>query len=825
MGGRITDLAVVAGHSSTFYVAAASGGVWKTTNSGTTWTAVFEDQNTSAIGAVAVAPSNSEVVWVGTGEANARNSVSWGDGVYRSTDAGKTWKHCGLRETHHIGRIVVHPHDPNTAYVAALGRLWGPNRERGVFKTSDGGKTWEHVLALDENTGCVDLAIDPTDPQTLYACAFQVRRGPFSGGDPATMFGKAAGLYRTRDAGKHWQRLTKGLPSRPIGRCGISVWAKDPRVLYAVIHTDKTAALNILGQAASANTGRVDAGGIFRSNDHGDTWVKVNDLCPRPFYFGQIRVDPQNDKNVWVLGIFLHVSRDGGQTFRNDGGKDSHPDYHAMWIDPANPDHLILGCDGGLYFSHDKGTTWEHARNLPIGQFYAVGVDLRKPYRVYGGLQDNGSWGGPSRTYCEDGITLADWTHILGMDGFYCQVDPHDSDIVYAEGQYGVLRRINVRSGKQTDLVPSPATLFSPRYRFNWCSPMLVSPHNGSILYYGGNHVFRSLDRGDRWEVISPDLTRGKPGGDSEAGRTITVLAESLVKPGVLWAGTDDGRVHVSRNGGVEWTDVGTRVPGVPPERHITRIECSPFLAGTTWLTFDRHRQDDRAPYIFRTDDFGASWQTLAHNLPLESPVHVIRASDRNRDLLFVGTEQGLFVSLDAGEHWERLRHGLPTVPVHDLVIHPRERELVIGTHGRSIYVMDIWPLEELTPAVRSATAHLFTVRPATTYEVRSGSELTGGRCYVAANPPYGAPIWYHLREKSAQPVRVQITDPLGRVMAELKGSAEAGLHTVQWNLRGGAGFDLLQGARPVPAGDYVARLLVGEQVVGSRKVRVEAAE
>jgi photosystem II stability/assembly factor-like uncharacterized protein len=825
MGGRITDLAVVAARPSTFFVATASGGVWRTTNAGITWSPVFEDHGTSAIGALAVAPSKPDVVWVGTGEANARNSVSWGDGVYQSTDGGKTWKHRGLRETHHIGRIVIHPQDPNTVYVAALGRLWGPNKERGVFKTSNGGQTWEHVLALDENTGCVDLACDPCDPLILYAAAFQVRRGAYSGGDPVTQFGKAAGLYRTRNGGKTWQRLSKGLPDRPIGRCGIDVYRKDPRVLYAVVHTDKTGNLTILGQPASANNAKVEAGGVFRSEDYGETWVKVNDLCPRPFYFGQIRVDPTDDKNVWVLGIFLHVSRDGGKNFRNDGAPGVHADHHALWINPTDPEHLILGCDGGLYFSHDRGANWEHVRNLPIGQFYAVGVDLRKPYRVYGGLQDNGSWGGPSRTYYEEGITAADWVRVLGADGFYCQVDPNEPDIVYAEGQYGMLRRVNVRSGKQTDLVPSPATLLSPSYRFNWCAPLLLSPHNSRVLYYGGNHVFRSLDRGDRWEVTSPDLTRGKPGKDPTEGKTLSALAESPLKPGVVWAGSDDGRVHVSRNGGVEWTEVSARIPGVPPERHITRIECSPFAAGTAWLTLDRHRQDDRAPYIFRTDDHGRSWRPLANNLPTEGPVYVVRASDRNRDLLFAGTEHGLYVTLDGGEHWQRLRNGLPTVPVHDLVIHPRERELVIGTHGRSIYIMDVAPLEGLTAAVRSAEAHLFEVKPAIAYEPRDGRELVGGKNYVAANPPYGAAVWYHLREKSSRLVKVVITDPLGRVMADLTGSPLAGLHPVYWTLRGGAGIDLLRGARLVPAGDYVARLMIGERAVMSRKVRVEAEE
>jgi photosystem II stability/assembly factor-like uncharacterized protein len=823
MGGRITSLAVVESHPATFYVGAATGGLWKTTNAGTTWTAVFDQQGSGSIGAVAVAPSDPDVVWVGTGEANARNSVSWGDGVCRSTDGGKTWRHCGLRETHHIGRIVVDPHNPRIAYVAALGHLWGPNRQRGVFKTTDGGRHWEHTLALDDETGCADLALDPTDALTVFAAAYRVRRGPFLAGDPAVQFGPLAGLYRTRDGGKHWTRMTRGLPARPIGRCGLDVSRKEPGAVYAVVQTDRTNAVLVPGQAAAPGKDPA-TGGIFRSADHGDTWVKLNELCPRPFYFSQIRIDPRDPKTVYALGIPLYVSHDGGKNFTNDAAPDVHPDHHGLWIDPADSDHLILGNDGGLYVSWDRGRAWEHVRNLPLGQFYAAAVDLRRPYRVYGGLQDNGTWGGPSRTTSADGITTADWFSVMGADGFQCQVDPTDPDTVYAEGQNGLLLRLNVRTWQMTWIRPSPSGLLSPSYRFNWNSPLALSPHNPRKVYYGGNHVFASYDRGDHWETLSPDLTRGKPGSSPDEGHTITTLAESPARAGVLWAGTDDGRLHVSRNGAVSWTEVGTHIPNLPADGHFSRVECSPSAEGTAWVAVDRHRRDDRSPYVFRTDDYGQHWRPRVGGLPREGPVHVVRTSSRNPDLLFAGTEAGLYVTADGGDNWQPLRGGLPTVPVHDLVLHPRDRELVIATHGRSIYVLDVAPLEELTAAVRQKSAHLCEVRPVMAAQEDQGRGLTGGRSYVAANPPFGAFIYYMLRQPSTRPVKVVITDALGRGLAEMVGGKEAGLHRVVWNLRGGAGIGL-QGARLVPPGDYVARLYVGDQPIMVRKVRVDPGE
>lgn len=863
MSGRIVDIAVYDKRPSIMYVASASGGLWKTVNNGITFQPVFERESTVALGAVALAQSNPDIVWVGTGENNARNSVSWGDGVYKSTDGGKTWNNMGLKDTQHIGRIVIHPTNPDIVYVAALGHLWGPNKERGLYKTTDGGFSWHQVKFINQDTGFIDLVMDPSDPDTLYAAAYQVRRDAFSGGNPAVQYGPGGGLYRTSDGGKSWQKMTEGLPTNALGRCGLSVYRKDPNVVYAVVQTELTPTPTV-GQAANLKERedvdeagkpikrKINAndGGIFRSNDKGKTWTYINSLCPRPFYYGQIRIDPNDDKRIYVLGIQFHVSSDGGKSFQNGipPGK-VHVDHHALWIDPRDSQHLVLGNDGGLYFSYDRIANWEHLLNLPLGQFYAIGVDMRKPYRVYGGLQDNGSWGGPSATYDRAGITVADWFQILGFDGYYCQVDPKDVNTVYCEGQYGILRRVDVRTGETTDIKPRldtktkkkktlrtniepPPPAGTPEFRFNWSCPILLSPHDPKTVYYGGNFVFRSRNRGDKWAIISPDLTRGKPGPSANTGHTMTTLSESPLKAGVLYAGTDDGKVHISQDGGENWTDLSESIP-LPPRRWITRVECSPFDEATAYLSIDRHRNDDRAPYIFKTTDHGATWKSLVNNLPAGGPVHVIKADPRNRNLLYVGTEFGLFISLDAGASWHK-HPGLPTVPVHDLVVHPRDRELVIGTHGRSIYVMDVAPLQDLTSKILQADVHLFEVKPALAYRPRSFRSL-GSKNYAGQNPPYGAAIYYYLKDTVKNTPSITISNSDGTTIRELKPAKELsqtsrqpGLHRIQWNLlppqqggkKGGSVLDF----QPVKAGEYTATLRIGERAM-SKKIRVEAEE
>jgi photosystem II stability/assembly factor-like uncharacterized protein len=857
MSGRVTELAVVEKKPATFYVASAGGGLWKTTNNGGTFTPLFDGESTASIGAVAVSQSHPEIVWVGTGEANARNSVSWGDGVYKSTDGGKSWKHMGLKDSHSVARIVIHPTNPDVVYVAVLGHLWAPNPERGLYKSTDGGKTWVLAKFIDENTGFIDLVMDPTDPDTLYAAAYQVRRDAFSGGNPATMWGPGSGLFRTADGGKTWAKMTSGLPSRPLGRCGLAVCRSQPNTVFAVMATDRTPTTTT-GQVANLKTRDVyddagkksvvpvgpDDGGVFRSDDRGKTWRQVNSLCPRPFYYGQIRVDPADANRVYVLGVALHVSNDGGKTFLDGNqAKDTHVDYHALWIDPREPDHLILGCDGGVNFSYDRAVTWEHLKNLPLSQFYAVGVDMRKPYRVYGGLQDNGSWGGPSASREAGGIAPADWQSILGFDGYYCQVDPTDADIVFCEGQYGILRRVNVRTGEMADIKPrlpakdddgklvagnlQPAPqLGAPAFRYNWSSPILLSPHNPRTVYFAGNQVFRSVNRGEVWEVISPDLTLGKPGPAADFGHTITTLAESPLKYGVLWAGTDDGRVHVTKDGGQHWTEVSERLKGVAAARWITRIECSHFDEGTAYLTLDRHRNDDRRPYVFRTTDHGVSWEDISANLPASGCVHVIREDPRNRDLLYAGTEFGLFISLNAGKTWHKHR-GLPTVAVHDLVIHPRDRELVIATHGRGIWIMDVAPLQDLTAKVLAGDAFLCPPKTVVAYRPRTGRTWEGGRAFLGTNPPYGVCLFFYLkspRKAGAAEPRVVITDSLGKKVTELKpadkDAGQSGLYRLVWDLRAGSPFPL----EVAPPGEYVATLTVDGQTYQQR-IRIEAEE
>jgi photosystem II stability/assembly factor-like uncharacterized protein len=819
MSGRVTAVAVVKNRPATMYVAAASGGLWKTINNGVSWTPVFDDQLVAAVGDVAVSASDPDIVWAGTGEANARNSVSRGDGVYKSTDAGKTWRNMGLRDSFHISRVIIHPKNPAIVYVAALGHLFGPNPTRGLYRTDDGGKTWQNSLVLNEDAGVIDLQMDPADPNVLYAAAYVVRRDHFAGGNPAQQFSADAGLYKTTDGGKKWTRMTNGLPTRPLGRCGLSVYRKDPRIVFAVVSTDKTDARNVPGQQPKADD-QPETGGVFRSADKGETWTKVNDLCPRPFYFGQIRVDPNDDQRVYVGGVKLFTSADGGKTFRDDLAAGIHNDDHALWIDPADSDHLVLGTDGGLYFSYDRGGHWQHLQNLPLDQFYAVGVDMRQPYRVYGGLQDNGTWGGPSHTYSIEGVTVADWFRIYGADGFYCQPDPHDADTVYCEGQYGDLQRVNVRTGLNIGIAPSPPTKQTPAYRFNWNSPILISPHDSKTLYYGGNLVFKSVNRGEAWKAISQDVTYGKPGRSEDHGHTITTLAESPLRAGVLWAGTDDGRVLVTRDDGKDWRDVSAHIPG-PAERWISRVECSPFAEGTAFVAVDRHRYDDISPYLYKTDDFGATWKALSDRLPAGGHVHVVRTDPRNRDLLFVGTEFGLSISIDGGATWTSVHKGLPPVTVHDLVIHPRERELVIATHGRGLFVMDVAPLEQLHAKAPAEALRLFDVKPAVAYQLRRGRGLDPDVDYTAANPPYGMAIFYYLKDKLPGAVRIQIVDARGSPVANLKGSGEAGLHEVQWSLQlKAAGAE----ESTVAAGEYVVHVKAGAQTE-TETVRVETEE
>jgi photosystem II stability/assembly factor-like uncharacterized protein len=781
MGGRITDLAVNETDPRIFYVASASGGVWKTTDGGDTFTPIFDDQPALSIGAVALCQGKPDVIYVGTGEANPRNSVQAGAGVFKSTDGGKTWIHCGLKETHHIGRIAVHPMNPDVAYVAALGHVWGPNKERGLFKTTDGGKSWIHSHAIDENTGVIDVAMDLSNPDVLYCCGWQVRRDSFAGGTPFIGTGPKGGLFKSSDAGKTWEKLGGGLPERAYGRCGVAVSRKNPSTVLAVVQTDRTPT-GPLGQSPRENDDPA-TGGVFKSTDAGKTWKKLNDLVPRPFYYGKIRIDPSHDQRIYVLGVTIFVSPDGGSTFVSRSPPGVHPDHHALWIDPNDPDHLILGNDGGLYVSKDRGRSFEMKRGLAIGQFYGIATDSRSPYHVIGGLQDNGSWMGPVRTPFRDGIAATDWSRVAGADGFHCAVDPKDPFTVYVEGQFGGLMRVNLlgEHGPVPKVIRPVWNKSETPHRYNWNAPFFISPHNHRTLYLGCQHVFKSTDRGDSWSKISGDLSRSPVGFPvTNFGHTISTLAESPVKPGVLWAGTDDGKVWLSKNDGADWEDLGRAVQSGSPFRWVSCIEPCCFDAAHAFLSLDRHRNDDFHPHIYSTSDSGATWKPITNGLPTGAVVCVLRQSSRNRKLLFAGTEQGLYVTLNGGERWHHVnKSGLPAaVRIDDLAIHPRERELVIGTHGRSLWVMDIAPLEQLTDAVLAADAHLFDVKPVTLLKPRNRrGEPPGG--YTAPNPPPGICACFLTTEKGVENAELTCRTKDSREVGVVKGSGRAGLDSV----------------------------------------------
>lgn len=824
MGGRIDDLAVMESRPWIFYVGTASGGLWKTTNNGTTWRAIFDDQETSSIGDVTLAPSDPETVWVGTGEPNNRQSSSFGNGVYKSIDGGETWQHMGLRDTHHIGRIVIHSLDPRKVYVAALGHLWGPNEERGVFMTTDGGQSWEKALFIDENTGVVDLAMDPVNPLIIYAAAYQRRRTPwgFYGGGPGS------GLFRTDDGGKTWQKLSEGLPDGDLGRIGIDIYRTDPRIVYALVQSQE--------------------GGLFRSEDRGTTWERVNQLNPRPMYYSKVRIDPNDRRRIYVLGAPFYVSSDGGETFQRNTDMTPvydvgvHGDHHALWINPANSRHLILGGDGGLHFSWDASSSWDKVNNLPIAQFYAIGVDMQNPYFIYAGAQDTHSWGGPSATHHHIGIVDSDWFQINFGDGMYQQVDPTDPDVIYTESQGGNIVRFNGKTGDRKVIRPRPRE-GEPRYRFHWTAPIRISSHDSNTLYLGGNRLFISKDRGETW-TSTPDLTRAEDRNElpimgilPEEGTlsrhdgtsfwgTITTVAESPVSPGLLWVGTDDGVVQVSRDGGQTWTNLAGKLMGRYEERStVSRIVASHADAGRAYVSFDRHQLDDFAPYVFTTDDFGNSWRAIHEDLPQTGWVNVVVEHPRNPDLLFVGTETGLFVSFDRGEAWGRLTGNFPTVPVDDLVIHPRDYDLVVGTHGRSIYILDdLTPFEQYTKEVRDSEAHLFDVRVSYQFLPWKHESYGAQRRFIGENPPRGALISYYLGSELDKGVDLSILDGNGNVLRELKGAGRAGFNRIVWDLRIAPPEGVPQSRGPfVVPGRYRVRLSVNEKQL-EKAMEVEMA-
>jgi photosystem II stability/assembly factor-like uncharacterized protein len=819
--GRVVGFAVHPNNRSHYFVAAASGGVWKTTNAGTTWTPVFDGDGSYSIGCVVLDPKNPDVVWVGTGENNSQRSVGYGDGVYKSTDAGKTWKNVGLKTSEHVGKIVIDPRNSDVVYVAAQGPLWGPGGERGLFKTTDGGKTWKNVLSISENTGVTDVVLDPRNPDVLLAAAYQRRRHVWT----LINGGPECAIHKSTDGSAHWTKLKTGLPTEELGRIGLAVAPSKPDVVYASI------------EAADKK------GGIFRSTDFGETWERRNPYEEQAQYYAHVVVDPKDAERIYVMNVLIKVSDDGGKTLRNLGERSKHVDNHEIWIDPKDVNYYLVGCDGGIYESFDRGATWKFHGNLPITQFYDVAADEAGPfYHVYGGTQDNFTLGGPARTKSVHGITNCDWFVTQGGDGFHCRVDPKDPNVVYSEAQYGVLVRYDRRTGEKVGIQPQPGK-GEPPLRWNWDSPLLISPHSHTRLYFAANKVFRSDDRGDNWKAVSGDLTRqidrnalpvmGKVWPADAVAKNVSTsfygnivaLAESPKKEGLLYAGTDDGLIQVADNGGEAWRKID-KFPGVPDRTYVSRLVASLHDASTVYASFDNHKNADFAPYLLKSTDAGKTWTSITGDLPANGPVLAIAEDHVSPDLLFAGTEFGLFVTLDGGKKWYRLKNGLPTIAVRDLAVQRQMNDLVVATFGRGFYVLDDYSLlRGLTAGALAREATLFPVREAPLYVPTRqfglrGKGFLGESFFTAENPPFGAAFSYFLKDglktlkekrheaekeaaKKGQPVPypsadelraeaeeeppailLTISDAEGRVVRTITGPIKAGLQRVNWDLR-----------------------------------------
>lgn len=819
--GRVSGFAVDPNNPARYFVAAASGGVWKTVNNGTTWTPVFDREGSYSIGAIALDPKNPLTVWVGTGENNSQRSVSYGSGLYRSDDGGRTWKNVGLKTSEHIGRIAIDPKDSNIVFVAAQGPLWGPGGDRGLFKTTDNGKTWKNILNISENTGVTDVVIDPRNPETIYAASYQRRRHMWTLIDG----GPESAIYKSTDAGATWNKVRAGLPTTELGRIGLAISPVDPNVIYATVETGDR------------------KGGIFRSNDRGGSWERRNEFDAGAMYYARIVADPKDVDRIYVMNVFLMVSDDGGRILRRLGEKSKHVDNHDIWIDSNNTDHYLVGCDGGVYESHDRGANWEFKRNLPVTQFYDITTDNATPfYNVYGGAQDNYSFGGPSRTRNVSGIVNSDWFVTNGGDGFRSQVDPEDPNTIYAELQNGSLARFDKVTGERMGIQPQVGRNEDP-LRWNWDSPFIISPHSHTRLYFAADKLFRSDDRGDSWKVLSGQLSRaldrdklpvmGKVWGiDAVAKNASTAffgnasaLAESPKKEGLIYVGTDDGLIQITEDGGKNWRRV-EKLPEVPELAYVSRIVASNHDANTVYVAIENHQNADFKPYLFKSTDAGRTWVSIKSNLPANAPVWAIAEDHVNPNLLFVGNEYGLYFSIDGGQKWIQLRGGLPTIQVRDLAIQKRENDLVLGTFGRGIYILDNYtPLRLLKPEMLKQDGLLFPVKDALMYIQAQplggrGKSFQGESFYTAENPPFGATFTYYLKEelktKKAKRQEVErdaqrkgtaigwpsqtdlraeeeeeapaiiftITDSSGRVVRRLTGPVTAGMQRVSWDLR-----------------------------------------
>jgi len=822
--GRIADFAVNPDDPSEFYVASASGGVWKTINAGTTFTPIFDHQGSYSIGCITMDPNNSHIIWVGTGENNNQRSVAYGDGIYKSTDSGGSWKHMGLQDSEHIGMIAVDPRDSDVVYAAAYGPLWSSGGDRGLYKTTDGGGTWTPVLTISEHTGVNEVHLDPRNPDIIYAAAHQRRRRVFTLIDG----GPESGLYKSMDAGKTWKKINKGLPAGDKGRIGLAISPADPEYLYAIVE---------------AKRGRE---GFFRSLNGGASWEKQSSYSSSGNYYQELVCDPKDRDRVYSMDTFLQVTDDGGKTWRALGDRSKHWDSHALWINPQNTDYYLNGNDGGVYESFDRGKTWKFMPNLPVTQFYKISVDYAQPfYHVYGGTQDNYSLGGPSRTISAHGIVNADWYTTQGGDGFESQVDPENPNIVYAQSQYGNLVRFDKKSGEKMGVQPKPRK-GEKEYRWNWDAPLLISPHSHTRLYFAANKLFRSDDRGNTWKVISGDLTRridrnklkvmgkiwpmdavAKNASTSPYG-TIVSLDESPVQENMLYVGTDDGLIQVTEDGGKNWRKI-ENFPGVPERTYVNDIIASHHHPNTVYVAFNNHKNGDFKPYILKSTDAGKTWIPLSSDLPERGSVYALEEDPINKNLLFAGTEFGVFASLDGGKHWKQLKNGLPTIAVRDLAVQKREDDLVLATFGRGIYILDDYsPMRELSEDILSKEGHLFPIKDSLMFVEKTPLGTLGSRSkgfqgenyFTAPNPPVAATFTYYLKdsiktleekrkeeekEKSEknQPVyypsyeqmraeeeeltpylMFTILDEDDQVVRHLRAPAVKGLHRIHWDLR-----------------------------------------
>ena len=817
MSGRVVGFAMHPQDRSRYFVAVACGGVWKTTNAGVSWTPVFDGEGSYSIGCVTLDPKDPNVVWVGTGENNSQRSVGYGDGVYKSIDGGKTWQNLGLKSSEHIAKILIDPRDSDIVYVAAQGPLWGPGGDRGLFKTADGGKTWNKILNISENTGITDVVQDPRHPDVMVAASYQRRRHVYTIVDG----GPESALYRTTDGGRNWTKLKSGLPTAEIGRIGLAMAASDPDTIYAIIEApDK-------------------AGGVFRSVDRGVTWEKRNPFDSQAQYYAHVVVDPKNKDRIYVMNVLIQVSDDGGKNLTRLGGRWAHVDNHEIWVDPQNPNYYLVGCDGGIYESFDRAANWRYISNLPVTQFYDVDCEQTDTpfYKVYGGTQDNNTQGGPARTMSVHGIANSDWHTLVGGDGFQCRVDPKDPNTVYAEFQYGGLMRFDWRTHQRVPIQPQEGA-GEPPLRWNWDSPLVVSPHQHTRLYFAANRVFRSDDRGDSWQPISDDLSRQldrnklqvfgkiqrpdvvfKHGSTSFFGN-ITALVESPKKEGLLYAGTDDGLIQITVDGGKAWRKI-EKFTGVPEMTYVARILPSQHDSDTVYAAFDNHKNADFAPYLLKSNDQGQTWISIAGDLPARGSVLALAEDHVNPNLLFAGTEFGLYLTNDGGKKWHRLKNGLPTIAVRDLCIQRAMNDLVVATFGRGFYVLDDYsPLRSATKEELEKPATIFPIRDAALYMQTAqyggrGKAFLGEAFYTAENPPFGATFTYHLKEgltsrkqkrKEAEKkdnftyptpeqlraeadeeeptILATITDSSGMPIRTLTAPASAGIHRVTWDLR-----------------------------------------